>query len=98
MTDFCSIHSPSRIIKGLGVSPGKALGSVCLFAEGRHNNMPVYQLDNEQEVEFQWQRFLSAKAKAINEIIIFYFRIYQSMDLLILSPTYIPSFQEFCVK
>jgi phosphoenolpyruvate-protein phosphotransferase len=34
-------------LQGLPISGGKALGRVCLFNEGRHNNLPLYRVHGE---------------------------------------------------
>ncbi|MFH1707732.1 MAG: phosphoenolpyruvate--protein phosphotransferase [Planctomycetota bacterium] len=57
-----------RRLQGLGISPGEAMGCVCLFAEGRHNNIPVFKLSSDAELARERQRFVDARQSAIDEI------------------------------
>lgn len=52
------------ILKGLAVSPGVAFGRVCLFNEGRHNNLPAYQIKG-KGVEKEKNRFYHAVKQSL---------------------------------
>lgn len=51
------------ILKGLPISPGVAFGRVCLFNEGRHNNLPAYQIKS-KGIEKEKDRFFHAVKQA----------------------------------
>ena len=51
------------VLKGLPISPGVAFGRVCLFNEGRHNNLPSYQIKG-KGIEKEKDRFFHAVKQA----------------------------------
>ena len=51
------------ILKGLAISPGVAFGWVCLFNEGRHNNLPAYEIKG-KGIEKEKDRFFHAVKQA----------------------------------
>lgn len=53
-----------KIFKGLAISPGIAFGRVCLFNEGRHNNLPAYQIKG-KGIEKEKDRFHHAVKHAL---------------------------------
>ena len=61
-----------EVLAGLGVSPGRTAGCVCLFEEGRHNRMPVFTLDTEDDIQREIQRFKKAKEQSIEELSVLY--------------------------
>ena len=66
--NYCNINVKSEVVKGLAISPGTALGPVCLFEQGRHNNMPVFSIESEDGIRNELERFKKAKEKTIQEI------------------------------
>jgi phosphotransferase system enzyme I (PtsI) len=66
--DFCPLQIKSEVFTGLGISPGTALGPVCLFEEGRHNKMPIFTLKSDEDVKQELERYKKAKEEAIAEI------------------------------
>ncbi len=55
------------VLKGIILSEGAALASVCLFNQGRHNNLPIYKIKKD-DIVYEKKRFSRAVELAELEI------------------------------